>query len=144
MGRAPSPADLAPSPAPQVSNAWASLISVTLFDQQKATVVAIVFMVFVMCAAGFFVNLLELPEPLPDIRFTSYWYYTLGLWTNYAIPATDRARPEVQEALARFSFSRWSWEGAPLADAGVLLGMALTLRCVAYVILRNTKNLEFS
>ena len=71
MGRAPSFADLAPSPAPQVSNAWASLISVTLFDQQKATVVAIVFMVFVMCAAGFFVNLLELPEPLPDIRITS-------------------------------------------------------------------------
>ena len=52
--------------------------------------------------------------------------------------------PEVQLALARFSFSRWSWEGAPWADAGVLLAMVAALRVTAYVVLQCSKKLQFS
>lgn len=68
----------------------------------------------------------------------------MGLWTAHAIPDADRSLPAVKEALARFSFSRWSWDGMPLADAGVLLGMALALRSLAYTILCFSKKLEFS
>ena len=32
------------------------------------------------CSGGYFVNMLDLPIWLQWIRFTSFWYYVLGLW----------------------------------------------------------------
>ena len=107
-------------------------------------VVAIVFMCFVMCSAGYFVDMQKLPQPLPNIRYVSYWYYTMGLWTAYATPEELREDPELQRALERFSFSRWAWDGNPWADVGVLVGMAMALRCTAYTVLRLSKKLLFS
>eukprot|EP00966_Prymnesium_polylepis_P028836 668581-Prymnesium_polylepis.1 len=68
-----------------------------------------------MCAGGYFVDMLSLPEGLRWIRFTSFWYYTLGLWARFAIPdPADRvSNSTITTTLQGYSFSPWSWDGHP-------------------------------
>jgi len=131
----------------EVSNAMGVAIAAALFDEQKAITCAIMLMVYNMCAGGFFINMASLPPWLQWCRYTSSWYYTLGLWTRYALPAeADRAEDTAVMQLlhSRYTFSDWSWRGHPERDVGMLLLFAVSARLLAYIFLRCSKKLRFS
>lgn len=97
------------------------------------------------CTRRYFVDLRTAPAWLAPLRFTSFWYYTLGFFLAYALPTTtDRADFAANGTLSRYAFSRWSWDGTPQYDVLVLLGFALAHRLLAYVLLRFSNKLRFS
>ena len=128
----------------EVAASLGALIGAAFFDRDKATTVAIVYMVFVMCAGGYFINLNEAPHWLSNLRYTSFWYYSMGLFTAYALPThADRVAFSANGTLARYSFSPWSWDGTPQWDVLALLGFALVQRVLAFLVLKFSKKLEF-
>ena len=104
-----------------------------------------------MRAGGYFVNLTALPDWIAALRYTSFWYYSLGLFLAFALPtnADHDAWPThgangTQSTLERYSFSAWSWEGAPYKDVLVLLAFVLVHRTAAFIALCMSKKLQFS
>mmetsp|Transcript_46243 Transcript_46243/g.121242 ORF Transcript_46243/g.121242 Transcript_46243/m.121242 type:complete len:573 (+) Transcript_46243:376-2094(+) len=148
----------------EVATSLGALISALVFDRDQATTLAIVYMVFVMCAGGYFINLAHMPLWIASMRYVSFWYYSLGLFVAFALPtAADRAAwpttagggegsgsgsgsgdVEGPPTLERYSFSTWSWEGEWYYDVLVLLGFALLHRVGAYLALITSKKLRFS
>lgn len=138
----------------EVAASLGTLIGATFFDRDRATTVAIVYMVFVMCAGGFFIDLATLPSYLSwlaSVRYASFWYYSLGLFAAFALP-TDADRMawpsegsgESLSTLERYSFSRWSWDGEAWKDVLMLLAFVLVHRVAAFVALKTSKKLQFS
>ena len=69
----------------------------------------------------------------------------MGLFTALALPtAIDRADFVANGTLARYSFSHWSWDGAPWRDALALLAFALVQRVLTFGVLCTTKKLRFT
>ena len=129
----------------EVAASLGALIGASFFDRDEATTVAIVYMVFVMCAGGYFINLDVAPKWVGYCRYVSFWYYSMGLFVAYALPTdTDRSAFVTNHTLAKYSFSPWSWEGHPERDVAVLIGFALLHRVSAFFVLLNSKKLEFS
>ena len=137
----------------EVAASLGGLIGALLFDRDRATTVAIVYMVFVMCAGGYFINLASLPAWLASLRYVSFWYYSLGLFAAAALPTdadraawptTSEGSGDAQTTIERYSFSHWSWEGQAWKDALVLLGFVLLHRIAAFVALKTTKKLQFT
>ena len=58
-------------------------------DRDEATTVAIVYMVFVMCAGGYFINLDVAPKWVGYCRYVSFWYFD-GVYLSHA---ADGDRP---------------------------------------------------
>jgi hypothetical protein len=131
--------------------------------------VMIIMMVYLMCAGGFFIDLTEQPWYISWLRFTSYWYYALGLLMEVLLPYDTKVHRDhdddggsggggsdgdgsagsqnshhegaLREALDSYSFSLdWSAGGNALALA--LFGVAF--RLVAYFALKYTSKLRFS
>ena len=142
----------------EVSTSLGGLLGAMLFDREKATVVAIVYMVYVMCAGGFFVNLNNLPPWLGWVRFTSFWYYSMGLVVAAALPtAADRDAFTMpingsgtscgtagSSTLDNYSFSKSAWDGHWELEVSVLAALAVTQRLLTLVVLRTSKALQFS
>jgi len=136
----------------EVATSLGAMIGALFFDRDRATTVAIVYMVFVMCAGGYFINLADMPPWIAALRYVSFWYYSLGLFAAYALPTqADRdAWPvssgsgEAETTLERYSFSQWSWEGDWWKDVLVLLGFILGHRLCAFLALKTSKKLQFS
>jgi len=129
----------------EVASSLGYFIAASFFDRTKATTCAIVAMVFVMCAGGYFVDLTgpNMPPLLSYLRYTSFWYYSLGLWMHYALPA-DADAAAFAEELRNFSFSSFSADGRPEVDVLALIGQAALARFAAYIVLRRSRKLEFS
>ena len=129
----------------EVSTSVGTVIASVLFDAGKAVTCAICYMVFVMCAGGYFINMHHVPPWVGDFRYASYWYYSMGLFLSNALPTKhDRDAFEAAGTLDRYSFSAFSFEGRWGYDVLVLLGFALGHRILAYVALCNSKKLRFS
>ena len=130
----------------EVSASLGGLIGASCFDRDRATTVAIVFMVFVMCAGGYFVDLTHAPQWLATLRYTSFWYYSMGLFTAAALPtpADRHAFAIVNGTVGGYSFSLWSLEGHYEYDVGVLLAFALVQRVATFFVLKHTNQLRFS
>ena len=129
----------------EVAASLGSMMGAIFFDRDAATTVSIIYMCFVMCSGGFFINLHDQPVWLGYLRYTSFWYYQMGLFMTYALPTDeDRHAYAANHTLDRYSFSKWAWEGHPERDVGVLLGFALTHRLIAFFVLKYSKQLRFS
>ena len=128
----------------EVSASLGSLIAASLFDSSKAITVAICYMCFCMCAGGYFVNLANVPQWVGYLRYASFWYYSLALFTSNALP-TDGDREAFDKAgtLDHYSFSSWSFDGHPEWDVLVLLGFAVVHRVGAYSALCTSSKLRF-
>lgn len=127
----------------EVATGIGTLIGAVFFDRERATTIAILYMVFVMCAGGYFVNLRNMPAWVSYLRYSSFWYYSMGLFVAFALPtAADRAA--FASALSRYSFSGWSWDGHPGYDVAALLGFVLVQRVLSFVALKCSKKLQFS
>ena len=101
-------------------------------------------MVFVMCAGGYFVNLNHLPTWVGALRYTSFWYYAMGLFVAFALPTNeDRAAFAANQTLSKYSFSRWSWDGRAEYDVAALCGFVLVQRVLSFVALKCSKKLQF-
>jgi len=128
----------------EVAKATGILITALCLDRDRATTIAILYMVFVMCAGGYFVNLASLPSWLGWLRYTSFWYYAIGLFSAYALPTGhDRATFVANGTLERYSFSTWTWDGHPERDIIVLVALALVQHALALVALKHSKQLQF-
>ena len=101
-------------------------------------------MVFVMCAGGYFVNLNHLPGWVGALRYTSFWYYAMGLFVALALPTVeDRDAFATNHTLSRYSFSRWTWDGHAGYDVAALLCFVLVQRVLGFVALKCSKKLQF-
>ena len=88
---------------------------------------------------------LQAPQWVGAIRFASFWFYSMGLFTSLALPTpADRAAFAANHTLERYSISSWSWDGHPERDVAMLLAMALVHRTLAFLVLRSSKKLRFS
>eukprot|EP01065_Artemidia_motanka_P053419 TRINITY_DN98_c0_g1_i2.p1 TRINITY_DN98_c0_g1~~TRINITY_DN98_c0_g1_i2.p1 ORF type:complete len:646 (+),score=226.29 TRINITY_DN98_c0_g1_i2:78-1940(+) len=121
----------------QVAAAFSTFIGVLVFDEGKAIVAGIIFMMFTMCTGGFFVDVSKLPTWIGALRYVSFWYYALGLFMHFALKPHDNFPPE---ALSKHSFSDLDQGWNVLA----LLVNILVLRVLAYVCLVFTKKTSFS
>jgi ABC-type multidrug transport system ATPase subunit len=123
----------------QVCSAMSMLISAYCMDQDTAVSLAIIVMIFQMCAGGYFADMRMLPVWIGWIRFTSLYYYSFGaiLRLLVAVPFGEKLH---QEAIAKYSFSDagYFWEVVTLC------GMSLAMRLLTYIQLRVTKKLKFS
>ena len=128
----------------QVASAGA-LITSAVFDRARATTIAIVYMFFVMCSGGYFVNLHRMPAWVASFRFVSFWYYMLGLAVTVALPTEEDRKDYVSNAtLSKYSFSEWSWHGYMEYDIAVMVGFAVVQRILTYFVLVNSSALKFS
>lgn len=123
----------------QVCSAMSMLISAYCMDQDAGVSVAIVVMVFQMCAGGYFADMRDLPLWIGWVRFTSLYYYSFGaiLRLLVAVPYGVELH---KEATAKYSFSEmgYFWEVV------IMCGMNLVMRVLTYLQLRFTKKLKFS
>lgn len=128
----------------EVASSLGILIGATCFDGERATTIAILYMVFVMCAGGYFVNLNHLPMWVGSLRYTSFWYYAMGLFVAFALPThEDREAFASNHTLSRYSFSRWSWDGHAWYDVAALLGFVVVQRVLSFIALKRSKKLQF-
>ena len=128
----------------EVATGTGTLIGATCFDGDRATTIAILYMVFVMCAGGYFVNLNHLPGWVGALRYTSFWYYAMGLFVAFALPTdTDRVAFAANHTLSRYSFSKWSWDGHAGFDVAALFGFVLAQRVLSFIALKCSKKLQF-
>ena len=91
------------------------------------------------------VNLNRAAHWLTYLKYTSFWYYSLGLYSALALPTgADRAAyMGANGTLSRYSFSTWAWDGNAGYDVAVLLALAAAQRLAAFVVLKHTKKLQF-
>jgi len=122
----------------QVCASFSMLISVVVMDQESSIIVAIIAMCYEMCAGGYFVDMRLLPSWISWCRFTSFYFYTNGLFLRLALlgPYGSEIHGMV---IAKYSFSEL---GAAL-EIWVLALMAVFFRFFAYIGLRYTKRLKF-
>ena len=129
----------------QVASSAGALITSAVFDRARATTIAIVYMFFVMCSGGYFVNLHRMPAWVASFRFVSFWYYMLGLAVTVALPTEEDRKDYVSNAtLSKYSFSEWSWHGYMEYDIAVMVGFAVVQRILTYFVLVNSSALKFS
>merc|ERR1712187_358371 len=69
----------------QVCSAMSVLISAICLDQEKAVIAAIIVMVFLMSAGGYFADMRKLPWWIGWVRFLSNYYYTFGSYMRLTI-----------------------------------------------------------
>jgi ATP-binding cassette subfamily G (WHITE) protein 2 len=123
----------------QACSAMSMLISAVCMDQDLSVTVAIIVMVFQMCAGGYFADMRMLPGWIGWVRYTSLYYYAFGssLRLLIAIPYGEDVH---QQAIAKYSFSElgFAW------DILSMLAMSAVFRAFAYVQLRFSKKLKFS
>merc|ERR1719183_3471840 len=105
----------------QVCSAMSMLISSICMDQDTAISVAIVVMVFAMCAGGYFADMESLPEWISWVRFTSPYYYIFGSVLRVMLvgPYSEELH---EQALVGYSFSDmgYMWEIVGLCSMWVL------------------------
>ena len=103
-------------------------------------------------------NLNNLPPWLGWVRFTSFWYYSMGLVVAAALPtAADRDAFTMpingsgtscgtagSSTLDNYSFSKSAWDGHWELEVSVLAALAVTQRLLTLVVLRTSKALQFS
>merc|ERR1719421_2573414 len=100
----------------QVCASFSMLISVVVMDQEASITVAIIAMVYQMCTGGYFADLRLLPSWISWCRFTSFFYYTNGLFLRLTL--RDPYGPDVHAlVMAKYSFSELgaTWEVSLLA-----------------------------
>lgn len=123
----------------QVCSSLSMFISAYCMDQEAAISVAIVVMVFQMCAGGYFADMRLLPVWIGWVRFTSPYFYSFGaiLRLLVAVPFGEDLH---KEAIAKYSFSDmgYFWEVV------IMCGISIGLRVLTYLQLRFTKKLKFS
>ncbi|KAJ1451954.1 P-loop containing nucleoside triphosphate hydrolase protein [Pelagophyceae sp. CCMP2097] len=126
--------------------AWVSAglgmaMSAALFDRDNTATVVIVVMVFQMCAGGFFLDIEAQPSYVRWVRFTSYWYYALGLYCKTAlVPYDHNDHHALRKAVEAYSFSTLP----AYADALVLVAYGVAARIVAFVCLKCSRKIKFS
>lgn len=123
----------------QVAASMSMFISIWCMDEDTAIASAIVVMVFMMCAGGYFADMRLLPWWISWVRYTSFYYYTFGATLRLML-AGPYGEAVHQEALGHYSFSELGYTAELLA----LFLMAAFYRVVAFFKLRYTKKLQFS
>jgi len=122
----------------QVCSAMSMAISAVCMDGEVAISVAIVVMVYQMCAGGYFADMSLLPSWIAWLRFTSVYYYTFGAMLRLLVkPFGDEV---YQKAMEKHSFSELGY----LWEVLILVGMTVAFRLAAYVQLRISRKLKFS
>mmetsp|Transcript_24843 Transcript_24843/g.44174 ORF Transcript_24843/g.44174 Transcript_24843/m.44174 type:complete len:86 (+) Transcript_24843:264-521(+) len=82
----------------------------------------------------------EQPAFIGWCRYTSYWYYSLGLYTSVAVvPYDDDDLHRMTEALDDYSFSEWS----DTTNMLVLLGYGFVCRLLGYLFLKFSSKTKF-
>ena len=95
-------------------------------------------MVGAMAAGGYFVDLTRAPPAIAWVRYTSSWYYALGLLYRAICPDLDGAH--LDALTAPYSVS-------PLGVAADVFAMLLytaLCRLIMYAALKTTSKLKFS
>mmetsp|Transcript_48439 Transcript_48439/g.135980 ORF Transcript_48439/g.135980 Transcript_48439/m.135980 type:complete len:342 (-) Transcript_48439:971-1996(-) len=129
-----------------IINAWVSasistMLMCLIFDGDLVMKVLIVVFVYCMSAGGFFINMAEQPAYIGWARYTSYWYYSLGLYTSVAItPFDDDDQHRMSGALDSYSFSDWS----DATNLLILVTYGVVCRVLAYVFLKFSSKIKFS
>lgn len=120
----------------QVASSLSMLISATVFDFERSGVIATVLMVYQMCSGGYFIRLDQLPAAMRWIRWTSTWYFSMGVVFNVAVRPLGE---EMREATEQYTVSE-------LPTAGSLAVLA-TFCVVAWGLtllqLMTTRKLKF-
>lgn len=123
-----------------VAASLAQCLSALLMDIEQTTTVIIVLQVFMMCCAGFFIDMTKQPASISWVKYTSYWYYACGLFLKIiALPFDDKSKL-IHEEIRDYSFSELSTQG----DCVVLFLFGVVFRIGAYVALKTSKKLRFS
>ena len=92
-----------------------------------------------MCAGGFFLDLTQQPLFISWVRFSSFWYYAIGLMLRIVEPYDSTGSLE-DAAEDGYSFSTWSGP----ANAAMVFGFGAIFRVAAYLALKTSKKLKFS
>lgn len=123
----------------QVCSAMSMLISAVCMDPDTAISVAIVVMVFAMCAGGYFADMTSLPAWIGWVRLTSPYYYIFGAIMRVMLVGPFSEELHAQ-ALDGYSFSDLGYT----AEVIVLCSMWLIFRLAALIQLKFSKKLRFS
>merc|ERR1719198_889580 len=101
----------------QLCSAMSMLISAVCMDQDAAITVAICFMVLMMCAGGYFADMLALPWWVGWVRYTSNYYYGFAAVLRAISEPYDLT--VYQEAVQDYHFSQMGYWG----EAAVMMLM---------------------
>ncbi|KAH8045228.1 ATPase [Aureococcus anophagefferens] len=91
-----------------VSQSLSNAISAAVFKTDHATTVVIIAMVYCMCCGGFFIDMEQQPGAISWVRFTSYWYYSMGLFAKVALLPYDTPHHDMRAEIDTYSFSTLS------------------------------------
>jgi ABC-type multidrug transport system ATPase subunit len=123
----------------QVCSAMSMLISAYCMDGDTAVSLAIIVMVFQMCAGGYFADMRMLPFWIGWVRYTSVYYFSFGAILRLLV-AEPFGEELHREAIAKYSFS----EAGYFWEVVIMCGMSIVMRFLTYLQLRFTKKLKFS
>ena len=100
----------------------------------------IVLMVYMMCAGGFFIDLTKQPEYIAVLRFSSYWFYSMGALINIVEEDAETSDGAIATALEDYSFSSWS----TASNLWALFLYGVVMRILAYIFLKTSSKIKFS
>ena len=89
---------------------------------------------------GFFIDMDAQPSSISWVKYTSYWYYSMGLFVKVALVPYDTKHHDMRDAIAAYSFSDLSLR----ANVLVLLAYGTAFRVLTYVFLKTSRKLRFS
>ena len=123
-----------------VSQSLSNAISAAVFKTDHATTVVIIAMVYCMCCGGFFIDMAQQPGAISWVRFTSYWYYSMGLFAKVALLPYDTPHHDMRAEIDTYSFSTLSLR----MDVAVLVAYGTAFRVLTYLFLKCSRKLRFS
>ena len=97
-------------------------------------------MVYCMCCGGFFIDMEQQPGAISWVRFTSYWYYSMGLFAKVALLPYDTPHHDMRAEIDTYSFSTLSLR----MDVAVLVAYGTAFRVLTYLFLKCSRKLRFS
>jgi len=106
--------------------------------------VMVISMVYFMCSGGYFIDITSQPSWVSWVRYTSYWYYSMGLFFEaqvHGFGSSTSFGKELRETVRE----EYSFSTLPvLSNIAAMFAYGAVFRLLAYYFLCTSKRLKFS